>query len=277
MAMNAARRALSLVETIVVIAIVALLIGLLLPAVQSARSTSLRLKSSNNLKQIGLAIQNFAMTNEGRLPNVTGTGESKRVVLLAIASFLEASDWYTFSDDQGNDNTGFKTYRSPADPSFDYFPGRRGMCSYGVNAVAFSGTPILPMSFSDGTSNTFGLAEHYARCGPGYLSDFVFSLIGSEGKVFLRRATFADESYSDVLPRTTGNPPVSLGTVPGRTFQSAPLPANCDPSVAQSSHPGGMLVSVVDGAVRFVSNNIGERVYWAAVTPQSGETDGIDR
>jgi hypothetical protein len=236
----------------------------------------LRLKSSNNLKQIGLAIQNFAMTNEGRLPNVTGTGEGKNVVLLAIASFLEAADWYTFSDDEGNDNTGFRIYRNPADPSFDYFPGRRGMCSYAVNAVAFSGTPVLPISFSDGTSNTFGLAEHYARCGPGYLSDFVFSLIGSSGRVFPRRATFADGSYGDVVPLTIGIPPVTVGSVPGRTFQSAPSPFDCDPAVAQSPHPGGMLVSLVDGAVRFVSQNIGERVYWAAVTPQGGEAAGTD-
>lgn len=85
------RRGMTLVELLVVIAIIGVLVALLLPAVQSARASARAASCQNNMRQIGLAVQQFCNTHKGDFPEWHHAGAG-RSWITTIAPYLENVD-----------------------------------------------------------------------------------------------------------------------------------------------------------------------------------------
>jgi prepilin-type N-terminal cleavage/methylation domain-containing protein len=114
------KRAFTLIELLVVIAIIAILIGLLLPAVQKVREAAARAQCQNNLKQLALAAHSFNDGN-GQLPPAIGqTGPGiYGTAHFYLLPYLEQNTLYTQAngDSYGLMNVPVKTFYCPADGS----------------------------------------------------------------------------------------------------------------------------------------------------------------
>jgi prepilin-type N-terminal cleavage/methylation domain-containing protein/prepilin-type processing-associated H-X9-DG protein len=276
-------RGFTLIELLVVIAIIAILIGLLVPAVQKVREAAARIQCSNNLKQMSLATVNCADQHAGVLPPGDGLYPSQTPsdrnsyasVFFHILPYIEQDNSYNGTLQQGDphgQNDGFltyspfwnvlqanvKTYNCPSDPSQTGNGGwNSGLSSYAYNAQVFlidwNGRSRYPASLTDGTSNTILYTEQRASC-VGFWPDWGPSI--------------SDASW----PQPTGPASIFLVRPPGVT---CPYSAG-NFYVATSPHTGGINVGLGDGSVRFVSQGISGATWWFAMTPNGGEVLGPD-
>lgn len=269
------RRAATLFEIIIVVTIMSLLGGIFLPAIQKARLFGMRIRVTNQLKQIALAQQHYTNDRPDGFPG--GADSPFRgggFLFTALLPYLEQQN--TKPSTAG---LTVVAYFNSADPSIWAYPEVEGTCSFAVNSQLYLGHGTRS-EITDGASNTIAFSERYARCVKQGVLWSLVEAVCLDGVTMkrvpcgptnsMRRATFADDTFTDVLPVASWGG-LTTSSIPGVTFQTQPRPQECDPRTVQSTFAGGLLVAYADGRASMVRSSVTPLIFWSSVTPAGGE------
>jgi prepilin-type N-terminal cleavage/methylation domain-containing protein len=278
------RAGFTLIEVVFVVAIIAVLIGLLVPAVQKVREAASQTQTHNNLMQLAMALH---LVNDatGQLPPPTGKfGQIDATLHVHLLPYIEQDGLYQ-QIVKGmplvkQQDTGVPIYHCPQDPTLRSKPA--GTQNYAANLRAFDkagvaqgkagfqkafkpsglGGSSIPDTFSDGTSHTISFATMYSEC-------------SGAGPVFFTNSCLA--GASPFFGCLANDQPAGFTKVPGQIFQALPNINDCNPDwTPQGMSTRGISVAMFDGGVRQVFAAIHPATWAAACQPNDGIPLGPD-
>jgi prepilin-type N-terminal cleavage/methylation domain-containing protein/prepilin-type processing-associated H-X9-DG protein len=304
----------TLIELLVVIAIIAILIALLVPAVQKVREAAARLQCANNLKQIGLGMNNYANEFKGFPPSrTTGTVASApyyphqhswSAALLPYIEQTNTFNLYIYTEDwNAQDNypaiqTQLAVFNCPSTP----LQGRTDSTItanpaagdyHAVNAIKWF-VAVNCFGYPNVNSNTPSIDPHLAGgMSIDEITPFVRISDGTSSTILVAedagRPTFYNAEFQNCLPGcgTTNLPNGGQGgwADPGGAFSidgsnpDGTVPGPCTLNCANNSevygfHPGGANVVFADGSVHFLTTDMSLCVLAALTTRSANEIAG---
>jgi type II secretory pathway pseudopilin PulG len=260
---NQFRAGFTMIELLVILALLAFVLGLLVPVIQQVQRAASRTQSINNLRQLALAINNINAQWK-KLPPVVGSFprqlEKKGTLFFYLLPYIEQDNVYQKADGDVTKNATYGViipiylnHKDTSAPQGNRYKGWLATTSYAANWMAFGntdgGTAIIPTTFPDGTSNTIVFAERYQMC----------------------NGTPCAWGYSSLYTWAPMYAYYSKGK-----FQNAPTQAQCNPELPQAIDRAGIQVALADGSARTVSENISSETWWNATDPADGNPLGPD-
>jgi len=293
--MTLSRRAFTLVELLVVIAIIATLVGLLLPAVQSAREAARRTQCTNNLKQTGVALQNYHETRrqlpEGWLADSTsGDGDGDEGVGWGWASrilpFVEEDTTYKSIDIKTPIASASSTLLGKVIPGFLCPSDAAGLPTFNIGAEGGACDHKAPEANPSSPAVIVARTNYVGMFGTNDAEEESYKGNG----IFFANSRMPFRHVTDGLSKTimVGERDSSIGgslwigmfegkcEAIVRVVAVGDHPPNGDPAARHfedlmSRHAGGASVVFADGHCDFIAESIDAAVYRALCTRRGGE------